>query len=124
MRARCEARTAQDDLRIGPSRFKPPQPPPSFENEHDFDHSPPLLLQVAGLRGIVTEPSRLESTGLVFAYGLDLFYTRVMPSKMYDTLDAHEFSYALLVLTLLSLAVGTAVAGRAVARKELAEKWK
>jgi hypothetical protein len=81
-------------------------------------------MQVAGLRGIVTEPSRLESTGLVFAYGLDLFYTRVMPSKMYDTLDAHEFSYALLVLTLLSLAVGTAVAGRAVARKELAEKWK
>jgi hypothetical protein len=79
--------------------------------------------QVAGLRGLVASPSRLESTSLVFSFGLDLFYTRVMPSKMYDTLDDHEFSYALLIVTLMSLVVGTAVASVAVKSKELKAKW-
>jgi len=79
--------------------------------------------QVAGLRGILASPSRLESTSLVFSYGLDLFYTRVMPSKMYDTLDDHEFSYALLLVTLASLVVGTAAASVAVSSKELKAKW-
>jgi hypothetical protein len=80
--------------------------------------------QVAGLRGIVTAPSRLESTSLVVAYGLDLFYTRVMPSRMYDTLDDHEFSYALLLVTMLTLGAGTLAAGVAVKRKDLQAKWK
>lgn len=80
--------------------------------------------QISALRGIVTTPSRLESTSLVFAYGMDLFYTRVMPSRMYDTLDDHEFSYALLVATLVSLVVGTLVASVMVRQKELQAKWK
>ncbi|CAG7879165.1 unnamed protein product, partial [Brassica rapa] len=34
-------------------------------------------LKVEGLRGIVTAPAKLESTTHVFAYEVDLFYTRL-----------------------------------------------
>ncbi|XP_037073847.1 ER membrane protein complex subunit 1-like [Pollicipes pollicipes] len=33
-----------------------------------------------GVRGVVTSPSGLESTCLVFVYGLDLYHTQVFPS--------------------------------------------
>ena len=79
--------------------------------------------QVAGLQGIVTEPSRLESTTLVFAYGLDLFYIRTAPSRMYDSLT-EEFSYSLLVLTVVALVVAILVAWGLADRKELLMKWK
>ena len=42
----------------------------------------------------------------------------------YDTLDEHEFSYALLIVTMISLLVSTFVAGAMVQKKELAAKWK
>ena len=38
----------------------------------------------------------MESTALMFAYGLDLFYTRLSPSKTFDLLP-DDFPYALLV---------------------------
>lgn len=37
--------------------------------------------RVAGLRGVVVEAAVLESTQLMLAHGLDLFYTRLTPSK-------------------------------------------
>ena len=46
--------------------------------------------QVANLRGIVTAPTLLESTSLVFAYGVDLFFSRVTPSKDFDLLSEGE----------------------------------
>lgn len=79
--------------------------------------------QVAGLRGIVTETSRLESTTLVFAYGLDLFYIRTAPSRMYDSLT-EDFSYSLLLLTVVALVVAILVAWVLADRKEVQMKWK
>lgn len=79
--------------------------------------------QVEGLRGMLTIPARLESTSLVFAYGLDLFYTHTAPSKIYDSLT-EDFSYALLLITIIALLVAIAVTYVLSERKELAEKWK
>ncbi|CAM6003737.1 unnamed protein product [Sphagnum balticum] len=79
--------------------------------------------QVEGLRGILTIPARLESTCLVFAYGLDLFYTRTAPSRTYDSLT-EDFSYALLLMTIVALLIAIAVTYVLAERKELAEKWK
>ncbi|KAJ4908527.1 ER membrane protein complex subunit 1 protein [Raphanus sativus] len=59
-------------------------------------------LKVEGLRGIVTAPAKIESTTRVFAYGVDLFYTRLAPSKTYDSLT-DDFSYALLLITIVAL---------------------
>ncbi|KAL6042459.1 DUF1620 superfamily [Balamuthia mandrillaris] len=42
---------------------------------------------VYNLRNVVTSPTSLESTSLVFAYGLDLFFTRVTPSNTFDLLN-------------------------------------
>jgi hypothetical protein len=39
------------------------------------------------VRRIVTSPALLESTLLVFAYGLDLFSTRTAPSKTFEVLN-------------------------------------
>ncbi|KAG0624001.1 hypothetical protein M758_3G216900 [Ceratodon purpureus] len=79
--------------------------------------------QVEGLRGMLTIPARLESTSLVFAYGLDLFYTHTAPSKIYDSLT-EDFSYALLLITIIALLVAIVVTYVLSERRELAEKWK
>lgn len=79
--------------------------------------------KVAKLRGFAVAPARVESTCLMFAHGLDLYYTRLAPNQTYD-LIGDEFSYALLALTLAALTVGTAVLSRMVTRDELQRRWR
>uniref|UniRef100_A0A7N0V3D0 ER membrane protein complex subunit 1 n=1 Tax=Kalanchoe fedtschenkoi TaxID=63787 RepID=A0A7N0V3D0_KALFE len=80
-------------------------------------------LKVEGIRGIITAPAKLESTTHVFAYGVDLFYTRMAPSKTFDSLT-EDFSYALLLLTIIVL-VGAIFATWILSeRKELQDKWR
>lgn len=58
---------------------------------------------------IITSPSLLESTSLVFAFGkLDLFLTRVAPIGSFDMLGK-GFSKLQLVLTVVALAIGTTI---------------
>ena len=80
-------------------------------------------LQVEGLRGIVTTPAKLESTTLVFSYGVDLFFTRIAPSRTYDSLT-EDFSYALLLLTIVALVAALLVTWALSEKKELREKWR
>ena len=80
-------------------------------------------LKVEGLRGIVTVPTKLESTTSVFAYGVDLFYTRIAPSKTYDSLT-EDFSYALLLITIVALVVAIFVTWIMSEKKELRDKWR
>lgn len=80
-------------------------------------------VKVEGLRGIITVPAKLESTTLVFAYGTDLFFTRLAPSKTYDSLT-EDFSYALLLLTIFALVVAILVTWILSEKKELQEKWR
>lgn len=79
--------------------------------------------KVEGLRGIETIPAKLESTTLVFAYGVDLFYTRLAPSRTYDSLT-EDFNYALLLLTIVALVVAIFVTWVLSERRDLQEKWK
>ncbi|XAR70870.1 hypothetical protein NMG60_11027904 [Bertholletia excelsa] len=80
-------------------------------------------LKVEGLRGIVTVPAKLESTTLVFSYGVDLFFTRIAPSRTYDSLT-EDFSYALLLITIVALLAAIFVTWVLSERKELQEKWR
>jgi hypothetical protein len=59
---------------------------------------------------------------LVFAYGLDLFFTRVAPSNTFDVLNEH-FNKAQLVFTVSGLAVAIIFAKPMVRRKMLRERW-
>ncbi|KAL6980107.1 hypothetical protein U1Q18_021757 [Sarracenia purpurea var. burkii] len=79
--------------------------------------------KVEGLRGIVTVPAKLESTALVFAYGVDLFFTQIAPSRTYDSLT-EDFSYALLLITIVALVAAIFVTWVLSERKELQEKWR
>lgn len=65
---------------------------------------------VFGIRKIMTSPSLLESTSLVFAYGNggDVFGTRISPSQAFDMLGK-GFGKGQLVGTVLALGAGVAV---------------
>ncbi|KAJ6485547.1 DUF1620-domain-containing protein [Mycena sanguinolenta] len=78
--------------------------------------------EVAQTRKIITSPALLESTSLVFTYGLDLFFTRVAPSNTFDILNKN-FNKAQLVLTVSGLALGIVIAKPMVMRKRLRERW-
>ncbi|KAJ9168317.1 hypothetical protein P3X46_019860 [Hevea brasiliensis] len=80
-------------------------------------------LQVEGLRGVVTAPAKLESTALVFAYGVRLFFTRLAPSRTYDSLT-EDFNYDSLLITIVALVVATFVTWILSEKKELRDKWR
>lgn len=74
-----------------------------FEPKWMISHKRDLL----SVSDIVTSPSLLESTSLVFAFGkIDLFGTRVANIGAFDILGK-GFSKLQLVLTVVALAVGT-----------------
>jgi len=75
------------------------------------------------LRAIHTAPAGLESTSLVFAFGTDLFFTRVTPSQTFDLLS-DDFQYLPLVGTISVLVVLTFVTTWLVSRKNLAKRWR
>lgn len=80
-------------------------------------------LDVAGVKSIISSPSLLESTALVFASGLDTFFTRSSPSKQFDVLS-EDFSKVQLLLTITGLIVGIWVTGPIVRRKRVNALWK
>merc|ERR1719491_202617 len=78
------------------------------------------MTQVAGM---ASSPTALESTSLVFAYGLDLFFTPVQTAKAYDVLSP-GFNYSLLYVSVGSVAalmIGTSIWS---SKKALSERWK
>ncbi|KAJ3024406.1 UNVERIFIED_CONTAM: hypothetical protein HDU68_008195 [Siphonaria sp. JEL0065] len=81
------------------------------------------VLEVAGIKTIVSSPSTLESTSIVVAYGLDLFLARRAPSKTFDLLS-EDFGYVSLIATLVSLVVGIQVAKYYAERKRVYDQWK
>jgi len=79
--------------------------------------------RVESLQEIVTAPSYLESTSLVIAYGLDVFFTRTAPSNSFDILNS-DFNYQALVLTTVTLFIFTIVSSQIAKRQDLIRKWK
>ncbi|KAI4716936.1 DUF1620-domain-containing protein [Aureobasidium sp. EXF-10727] len=62
--------------------------------------------EVYGVETITTSPAVLESTSLVFAYGLDVFSTRISPSFSFDILGK-DFNKLQMLATVAALAVAT-----------------
>jgi hypothetical protein len=61
--------------------------------------------EVLGIRDVITSESGIESTSLVFAYGHDIFGTRVAPSFTFDILGK-SFNKIQMLLTVAALFVG------------------
>ncbi|XP_055375524.1 ER membrane protein complex subunit 1 isoform X2 [Condylostylus longicornis] len=78
---------------------------------------------ISRIRNIYTSPSGLESTCLVVAYGLDLFVTRVSPSKTFDLLK-EDFDYFLISVVLIVLTSSSFFVKYLSARKALKQAWK
>ncbi|DAZ96461.1 TPA: hypothetical protein N0F65_006507 [Lagenidium giganteum] len=78
---------------------------------------------VGNLKTISTSPVELESTSLMFAFGLDLFYARLAPAKSFDLLPA-DFNYEMLVLLCIGFLVATTLSRNLARRKALNEAWK
>ncbi|RUS25985.1 hypothetical protein BC938DRAFT_471388 [Jimgerdemannia flammicorona] len=79
-------------------------------------------LQVLGVKRILSSPTLLESTSLVFAYGLDTYFTPVAPSKQFDVLS-EDFSKTQLLLTMAALVIGIIVTRPMVRRKRVNRLW-
>uniref|UniRef100_A0A8C7XT34 ER membrane protein complex subunit 1 n=1 Tax=Oryzias sinensis TaxID=183150 RepID=A0A8C7XT34_9TELE len=78
---------------------------------------------ISRVRGIYTAPSGLESTCLVVAYGLDIYHTRVYPSKQFDVLK-DDYDYMLISSVLLALFFATMISKRLAEVKLLNRAWR
>jgi hypothetical protein len=63
------------------------------------------MYEVVGIKDVITSESGVESTSLVFAYGSDLFGTRVAPSFPFDVLGK-GFNKIQMLTTVAALFVG------------------
>lgn len=61
--------------------------------------------EVVGVEDVIASPSALESTSLIFAYGHDVFGTRVAPSFAFDVLGK-GFNKIQMLMTVAALFVG------------------
>ncbi|XP_051961030.1 ER membrane protein complex subunit 1-like [Xyrauchen texanus] len=78
---------------------------------------------VSRVRGLYTAPSGLESTCLVVAYGLDIYQTRVFPSKQFDVLK-DDYDYVLISSVLFGLFFATMISKRLAEVKLLNRAWR
>ncbi|TID23736.1 DUF1620-domain-containing protein [Venturia nashicola] len=78
--------------------------------------------EVVGIEKIITSPAILESTSLVFAYGLDVFGTRITPSFSFDVLGK-DFNKLQMLATVAVLFVGCLFVAPWVARKQINTRW-
>ncbi|XP_058813802.1 ER membrane protein complex subunit 1-like isoform X2 [Topomyia yanbarensis] len=78
---------------------------------------------IANMKGIYTAPSGLESSCLVFAHGLDIFVTRVAPSKTFDLLK-EDFDYFLITVVLVLLSSTSYIVKLFASRKAVKQAWK
>ncbi|MCJ1286870.1 hypothetical protein MMC26_006216 [Xylographa opegraphella] len=79
--------------------------------------------EVIGVQGVLSCPTKMESTSAVMAWGeVDFFGTRVSPIGAFDTLG-RGFSRLQLVGTVVALGAGTALLGPMVKRKQINVMW-
>jgi ER membrane protein complex subunit 1 len=79
--------------------------------------------EVVGVENVLSSPSLLESTSVVFAFGHDIFGTTITPSMAFDVLGK-GFNKAQLVLTVLALGAGVAAVRPLVRRRGIEGRWK
>jgi hypothetical protein len=74
-------------------------------------------------RDLVTAPTGLESTSVVVVYGLDLYCTRVTPSKGFDLIK-EDFDYYVISSVLLALVIASVATKKLSQRKNLKIAWR
>ncbi|XP_055332623.1 ER membrane protein complex subunit 1-like [Paramacrobiotus metropolitanus] len=79
--------------------------------------------KVHNIRGIQTGIAGLESISLVFAFGLDLYFTRVMPSALFDVLS-DSFDYWILSVVMLVMTIASVIVRNLANAKALRLAWK
>ena len=83
-----------------------------FRYQPTIDIDPKFVLthkrDVSGVKNIITSPALLESTSLLFAYGIDIFGSRVSPSAAFDILGK-GFNKLSLVATVAALWAGVII---------------
>lgn len=79
-------------------------------------------ITISKLEHIDVYPSKLESTTLVFAYGLDLFFTPYASNMSYDRLS-HGFSPIVIAIMIISLATISLFLKGLTDRSELRKAW-
>ncbi|CAH1114196.1 unnamed protein product [Psylliodes chrysocephalus] len=75
------------------------------------------------IKGIEVAPARLESTSHILVHGLDMFYTRVAPSKTFDVLK-EDFDHLMIVLVLTGLIAASYITKYLASKKTLKQLWK
>ncbi|KAK4945596.1 hypothetical protein LTR10_015215 [Elasticomyces elasticus] len=79
--------------------------------------------EVLGVQKVISAPTLLESTSLVFAFGHDMFGTQITPSQSFDVLGK-GFNKLSLMLTVVALAVGVLALRPLVRTKTVEGRWK
>ncbi|TPX70016.1 hypothetical protein SpCBS45565_g01990 [Spizellomyces sp. 'palustris'] len=80
-------------------------------------------LYVPRIEHVLSSATKLESTSLTIAWGLDIFCARRSPSKSFDVLS-EGFNYGALLTTIAALILGIWVAKGMAQRKKLNDLWK
>lgn len=99
---------------------------PRYQAHLDFQ--PPWFLshkrELLGIEEIISAPTQMESTSLIFAYGaLDVFGTKVAPIGTFDVLSK-GFGKIQLILTCVALAVGTGLLSPMAKKKQIDSLWR
>ncbi|VDM53453.1 unnamed protein product [Angiostrongylus costaricensis] len=77
---------------------------------------------VHAVRGIRTAASGLESTSLMLAYGIDVFFTRLHPSGTFDILK-DDFDHVLISIVLFGLIAGSIVSKKFARNSSVSAAW-
>ncbi|KAK0545030.1 hypothetical protein OC846_005828 [Tilletia horrida] len=80
------------------------------------------IFPVAKVDHLLATPASIESTSMVFAFGLDSYVSRVSPSGAFDILSAN-FNKVQLLLTITGLAVGIVVTKPLLRSKAVNSRW-
>jgi len=80
-------------------------------------------LPVTGIKTIISNPANLESTSLVAAYGLDVFFTRRSPSNTFDVLS-DSFNKPILIITMAAVIIATIYSGKKIKDNDFKKAWK
>merc|ERR1711920_409290 len=78
---------------------------------------------VGQVSGIISSPTALESTSIVFAHGLDLFFAPVQTANAYDVLSP-GFNYPLLYVSVGIVVLIWIVTSFWARRKALQDRWR
>ena len=107
-----------------PANLREPGIPP-YIPELPYPHESVLNYKekVEAIRGVVTSPSGLESTVIVMVYGLDVYGTRLAPSKGFDLIK-DDFDYLVISAVIIGLIFASFVTRRLAQLKILNQAWR